>query len=538
MVRGALGITWKGKVASVKKYLHECGTCNKFRNSKLRPQLGNSLVRVNATLAPWRNVSIDPLGHVRVSTRGAHTIKVYPLIIADINTGAICFELLNRLEAKDVFLALSRVEFRFNTRITQVLSDKGSQLKHHLLGDRKEFYQNKLTQMWGIFNNVPYSKHRNFCERKVQDAKKLIKQVLNGLPGPIKEPSTLSFLETVLCMAANAVNTNPYASDQNIHLLCPADLLSPWNCKEIQIRSIPSSGLKSLEFVKRALLMKKEQMQDLQKKEMADELRFKKGRMKLGCNKSAPEVGLGSVVMIERNPSVGPELGVLVHIDRGECSVKLKNFTLLTTLAALTPITLMGKESTKMDPISHFLSVEVSGVETKKRLEEMQEQMGQVAGIGKATKGKSLHLTLGVLKVPPEEVETVKSKTKKAVEAFLDMTESNAGFLITCGSIKFMKHSVLALKIEMGKEVCNMLRHLIEIELEPWLADLRFSAHITIFTNSSVAESERRQLGESVKHRKLGCLICETITLRAKKTETEKSFNILECSLKGEQMVE
>ena len=243
---------------------------------------------------------------------------MFPDINTDINTGAICFELLNRLEAKDVFLALSRVEFRFNTRITQVLSDKGSQLKHHLLGDRKEFYQNKLTQMWGIFNNVPYSKHRNFCERKVQDAKKLIKQVLNGLPGPIKEPSTLSFLETVLCMAANAVNANPYASDQNIHLLCPADLLSPWNCREIQIRSIPPSGLKSLEFVKRALLMKKEQMQDLQKKEMADELRFKRGRLKLGLNKNAHEVGLGSVVMIERNPSVGPELGVLAHVDRGE----------------------------------------------------------------------------------------------------------------------------------------------------------------------------------------------------------------------------
>ena len=82
-----------------------------------------------------------------------------------------------------------------------------------------------------------------------------------------------------------------------------------------------------------------------------------------------------------------------------------------------------------------------------------------------------------------------------------------------------------------------MLRHLIEIELEPWLADLRFSPHITIFTNSSVAESERKQLGESLKHRKLGCLVCETITLRTKKTEIEKSTNILECSLKAGQTV-
>ena len=121
-----------------------------------------------------------------------------------------------------------------------------------------------------------------------------------------------------------------------------------------------------------------------------------------------------------------------------------------------------------MDPISHYLSVEVTGVETKKRLHEMQEQMGQEPGIGKATKGKCLHLTLAVLK----------------------------GFLITCGSIRFMDHNVLVLEIELGKEVCMMLRHLIEIELEPWLADLRFSPHMSIFTNSSVAE--KRQLGESL----------------------------------------
>ena len=148
-----------------------------------------------------------------------------------------------------------------------------------------------------------------------------------------------------------------------------------------------------------------------------------------------------------------------------------------------------------MDPISHYISVEVAGVETKKRMHEMQEQMGQVPGIGKATKGKALHITLAVLKVPSGDIETVKDKIKKAVEAFKDMMESDSGFLITCGSTRFLDHSVIALEIELGKEVCMMLRHLIEIELGPWLADLRFSPHITIFTNSSVAELERKQLG-------------------------------------------
>ena len=535
LVRGEVGVTWKMKATSVRKYLHECGTCNKFRNCKLRPLLGNSLVRVNASLAPWRNVSIDPLGHVRVSTKGAHTMKVYPMIMADINTGAICFEILNQLEAKDVFLALSRVEFRFNTRIVQILSDKGSQLKHHLLGEKKEYYQNKLAEMWGVFNNQAFSQHRNFCERKVQDAKKLIRQVLNGLPGPIKEPSALSFLETVLCMAANSVNTCPYMEGLNTHLLCPADLLSPWNAKEIQIRHIPSSGLKGLEFVRRALLLKKEQMQDLQRKEMAEELRFKRGRMKLGANKTAPTVGVGSVVMIERNPGGGPELGVLTHIDKGTCTVELKSSSVQTTLAVLTPITAMDQERSIMPEISHYLSVEVKGDEAMRKLNEMQVQMEEIPGMGKVTKTKALHLTLGVLKVPLGDLEEVMEKTKRAVESFRDLMESDSGFLITLGEIQYLDHGALALGVVLGKELCMMLRHLVETELMPWIADIRFCPHVTIFTNNSMSEEGRKQLRESLKPTKIGSLSCERVTLRTKKTDAVKSITLLECSLRVEE---
>ena len=183
LVRSQVGVTWYKKQLHVKKYIEECGVCNKFKNTKARPKLGNSLTRINALGKPWQNVSIDPLGHVRVIINGANSTKVYPLIVADINTGAICFEILNQLEAKDVFLALSRIEFRNSVSIVQIMSDGGSQLQHHLLGDKKDFYQNKLGAMWGIFNNLPYSQHRNACERKVQSAKRLIKQALGGGAG-------------------------------------------------------------------------------------------------------------------------------------------------------------------------------------------------------------------------------------------------------------------------------------------------------------------------------------------------------------------
>jgi hypothetical protein len=211
LVRGQVGATWYKKQLQIKQYVKNCGVCNRFNTStRIRSDLGNSLVRTRATLAPWQNVSIDPLGHVRVSTSGVNTTKVYPLIISDINSGGICFEILNMLEAKDVFLALSRVEFRFSVSIVQILSDKGSQLQHHLLGDQKNFYARKLGAKWGVFNNLPYSQHRNQCERKVQSAKKLIRQALCGAPGPMEGLLNWSMLETILCMSANMVNNCPY----------------------------------------------------------------------------------------------------------------------------------------------------------------------------------------------------------------------------------------------------------------------------------------------------------------------------------------
>ena len=92
------------------------------------------------------------------------------------------------LKAKDVYLALLQVEFRFGTSITQVFTDGGSQLKYNLLGEQKDFYQRKLGRFFGMFNNKAYSQQRNFCERKVQSAKKVIKQSLQSRPGPQDEP--------------------------------------------------------------------------------------------------------------------------------------------------------------------------------------------------------------------------------------------------------------------------------------------------------------------------------------------------------------
>ena len=127
LVRGQVGVKWHNKQLHLKRYVLEYGVCNKFKHAKARPELGNSLVRVNATLLPWQNISINPLGHIRVIINGVNSTKVYPLIVSDINTGVICFEILNRLEAKDVHLEVSCNTIywgteKISTRISSELS--------------------------------------------------------------------------------------------------------------------------------------------------------------------------------------------------------------------------------------------------------------------------------------------------------------------------------------------------------------------------------------------------------------------------------
>ena len=66
LVGGQVGVMWHKKQLHVKRNMVECSVCNKFKDIKARPDLGNSLVRATATLFPLQNISIDLLGHIRV----------------------------------------------------------------------------------------------------------------------------------------------------------------------------------------------------------------------------------------------------------------------------------------------------------------------------------------------------------------------------------------------------------------------------------------------------------------------------------------
>ena len=90
--------------------------------------MGRSLFRCKVGTQPFQHISVDPLGSVRVVFQGSLTGKLTPLIICDLNSGAVAMESMQGCKAENVFLALQRLQFCFGSQIVQAYMDKGSQL--------------------------------------------------------------------------------------------------------------------------------------------------------------------------------------------------------------------------------------------------------------------------------------------------------------------------------------------------------------------------------------------------------------------------
>ena len=128
VVKGEGAAFWKGQQKQIKETIHECGICRRFDEKLCRPNLGKSLFRCRAGAPPFEYISLDPLGSVRVQMTGSHSGKVTPLIICDLNTGAVSVQHMMGIRAEHVFLALQRLQYIFGTEIVMGFTDAGSQL--------------------------------------------------------------------------------------------------------------------------------------------------------------------------------------------------------------------------------------------------------------------------------------------------------------------------------------------------------------------------------------------------------------------------
>ena len=155
---------------------------------------------------PFAHMSLDPIGSIRVKGKASQSARIYPLVVVCISSGATHVENMLGLEAKDVYLAIMRIQYRYNTQVIQIFSDGGSQLSERILGEKRNFYQISLRKMWAIWNNTAYSQYRNIAEMKIKTLKKLIKEGIFGIPGPQEETVDQSTLETAIQGAVRMVN--------------------------------------------------------------------------------------------------------------------------------------------------------------------------------------------------------------------------------------------------------------------------------------------------------------------------------------------
>jgi hypothetical protein len=102
------------------------------------------------------------------------------------------------LEAKDLYLSVLRLQYRYNTQVTQIFSDRGSQISGKILGKTRNHYQKSMKRLWGVHNNLGYSQFRNLAERKISTLKRLIRQGIFGIPSPQQEVVDRSILETAV----------------------------------------------------------------------------------------------------------------------------------------------------------------------------------------------------------------------------------------------------------------------------------------------------------------------------------------------------
>ena len=116
--------------------------------------------------------------------------------------------------------------------------------------------------------------------------KKIMKQVVAGLPGPIWVSISRDLWSTAALTATNIVNNIPYQQvPGNVRLLAPADFVTPWRTMPPQVRDLPESNLKTLSEAKRTMDIIQERMRGIVKEEIQTLVeRFKQGKLKLGIN--------------------------------------------------------------------------------------------------------------------------------------------------------------------------------------------------------------------------------------------------------------
>ena len=122
--------------------------------------------------------------------------------------------------------------------------------------------------------------------------KKIMKQVVSGMPGPNRVSIPRDLLATAILTATRMMNNIPYRQVVgNTKLLAPSDFITPWHTSPPSVRDLLTSILKSLSEAKQHMDVTQERIRHIVREEnITSPESFRQGKMKLASNKPPPQL--------------------------------------------------------------------------------------------------------------------------------------------------------------------------------------------------------------------------------------------------------
>ena len=222
---GSYRVWVRGATGYLQTLTFTCVTCNSWRNWTYSPPLGDKYVRLNNQIGPFREISMDPLGHIVIKPYpGARkTVKAFPLMIKCLHSAATGIILMESMETKQIIYSLLKLEAKYG-ELKGISRDAGTNMLTENLNPKTEDDQ-RLFNLVGDYAAPTDAQFRNYSERSTGLIKKYLRQAAGvekteNLPVMIR-----SEMELLCALACGMVNRIPYGRSKELIMICPADTL-------------------------------------------------------------------------------------------------------------------------------------------------------------------------------------------------------------------------------------------------------------------------------------------------------------------------
>ena len=173
---------------------------------------------------------------------------------------------------------------------------------------------------------------------------------------------------------------------------------------------------------------------------------------------------------------------------------------------------------------THFISLSIGNQEEQlKGIEKFQNMLQNIQGIGEKKSLKKMHVTMMTLNATQEELAALEFGFKLAGDRYSDVT-GEGPFIIGFRGLEQGDgegHPIF-MKVELGVEILNILRGILEDELHGHLTDPRFLPHSEIYGRCNLSSDQRNKLFKTADQEIMKPVSIHQMTLRQRKTGGEQ----------------